>query len=794
MVKEFIKFDRIFRIYIAIAIILSLFLPCTTGGVTDNNPPNQPSDPFPADYSTQVSVDSLVLSWTCSDPNGDDLTFDIYFGTTSPPSLVWGNYSTMSYTSKVDPLDYSTPYFWKIIAKDGKATTESDLWKFTTEGNSRPYTPSNPYPSDSATDVPIDVQLSWSGGDPNPSDMVTYGMFLVDEPHTGFTIYDQNIGPYPATQTTITYDLGTTLDYDTTYKWSVSGRDGLINSGYSTWYFTTLSNQNNPPNQPSNPSPSDNAVNVDIDADLSWFGGDPDIGDTVTYDVYFGTGNPPPKIVSNQSETSYNPGTLNYVTMYYWKIVAWDDNDISNEGPVWDFITEADIEEPEDQLIISTSSSVSEGQSFQVIVTAGGIAVEDAMITFTDNTYYTDVDGQVLITAPLVEEDTSFDILVSKTGYVEMTTTINVVDVPDIEDQKQLVIISPSSVNEGDSFEITITANDNPIDDVKVTFDNAIYFTDLNGKAILNAPNVDYNTFYTLTAEKTDYLQTSVTVTIVNNEGIIYGNVTNTTGALLQDAKVCVSLSDVDNVETKSCVLTDTNGYYMFTLPAGAYTIQASKNGYEPVTKHDIVVIENQYTLVDFELQKKEDEEPETHAEYTIDDKIKKGTISVEVDAREETDIGVSLFTEDIEVVIENAELQSEEGLSLLVSADEDTPGAIFSVYIGQIENLEDIVVKLDGNPIQKSDNIRSFFNLVEEGKPSSDEAQWILLYSENDGKKEAIVLAYIPHFSEHQLTITAIGEIIEFISKTTTALFYIAIISITILVLIFHEKFIWKT
>ena len=50
------------------------------------------------------------------------------------------------------------------------------------------------------------------------------------------------------------------------------------------------------------------ATNVDVTMDLSWNGGDPDPGDTVTYDVCFGTTNPPPKVVSNQSATTYNPG------------------------------------------------------------------------------------------------------------------------------------------------------------------------------------------------------------------------------------------------------------------------------------------------------------------------------------------------------------------------------------------------------------------------------------------------------------------------------------------------------
>lgn len=97
--------------------------------------------------------------------------------------------------------------------------------------------------------------------------------------------------------------------------------------------------ENNPPYEPSNPDPEDGATDVPIDSDLSWIGGDPDPGDTVTYDVYFGTVSPPPKVEDNQSETVYDPGTMDYDTTYYWQIIAWDNHNASTTGPVWEFAT-----------------------------------------------------------------------------------------------------------------------------------------------------------------------------------------------------------------------------------------------------------------------------------------------------------------------------------------------------------------------------------------------------------------------------------------------------------------------
>ena len=95
---------------------------------------------------------------------------------------------------------------------------------------------------------------------------------------------------------------------------------------------------NSPPNTSSSPWPANRARGVSINADLNWSGGDPDAGDTVTYDVYFGTSETPPLVSNDQSGTTYDPGTLAY-TKYYWKVIATDNHGASTAGPLWDFST-----------------------------------------------------------------------------------------------------------------------------------------------------------------------------------------------------------------------------------------------------------------------------------------------------------------------------------------------------------------------------------------------------------------------------------------------------------------------
>ena len=95
---------------------------------------------------------------------------------------------------------------------------------------------------------------------------------------------------------------------------------------------------NNPPNQASNPTPVNGAINQPASLTLTWSCSDPN-GDPLTYSVYFGTTNNPPLVASNQSNASYNPGQLNNSTIYYWKIVAKDNLGATTSGPVWNFST-----------------------------------------------------------------------------------------------------------------------------------------------------------------------------------------------------------------------------------------------------------------------------------------------------------------------------------------------------------------------------------------------------------------------------------------------------------------------
>lgn len=197
-----------------------------------NRAPDIPTVYSPANNSTGQSPDSALI-WWCSDPDGDALTYDVYFGTNPTPAAtvfkgLKANYLFQYY------LSYNTTYYWKIVAKDSKgASTEGPVWKFRTgsQPNNAPSAPSNPSPADNLTSLqPTTVSLSWSCIDPD-LDGLTYDVYFgTGSNPTSIVSPNQTAKNFTP--------LGLTTS--TTYFWKIVAKDskGATSEG-PVWKFKT---------------------------------------------------------------------------------------------------------------------------------------------------------------------------------------------------------------------------------------------------------------------------------------------------------------------------------------------------------------------------------------------------------------------------------------------------------------------------------------------------------------------------------------------------------------------------
>ncbi|MFH1101550.1 MAG: PGF-pre-PGF domain-containing protein [Methanobacteriota archaeon] len=268
--------------------------------------------------------------------------------------------------------------------------------------------------------IMVNVTDNQSIGIPNtPNDGMYWGRFQINSTH-------------PTQNASMPMDLAylqsNHMDIINISEIPESPLDGDSEIAYTIIVANFTGPMNNPPNMPSNPNPAPSVMDVPIHTNLSWDCTDPDPGDTLTFDVYFGTSPFPPKNVSNQSAFTFNPIFLDYNTKYYWKIVAWDNHSASTISPIWNFTTEQEEIPPsgngtvcgfvkdqnqtgiEGALVILVGS-----QNFSVSTSSNGYYFFNHNVSVGHYTPMANVDGH----PPIVEPD--FDLANNQTRWVNFT-------------------------------------------------------------------------------------------------------------------------------------------------------------------------------------------------------------------------------------------------------------------------------------------------------------------------------------------------------------------------------------
>jgi hypothetical protein len=178
--------------------------------------------------------------------------------------------------------------------------------------------PSSPNPADGASGVSTTATLSWVAA--------------------GATSYDIRFGaanpPPPIVAGTTSATYAPSMTFSTTYYWQIVAHNSEDSATGPIWSFGTAGAPQ-PPAAPSSPVPAHTATGVSTTPTLTWAA-----PGATSYDVRFGTVNPPPTVSTGQAGASHTPPALANGVTYFWQVVARNDAG-QTAGAIWSFTTAA---------------------------------------------------------------------------------------------------------------------------------------------------------------------------------------------------------------------------------------------------------------------------------------------------------------------------------------------------------------------------------------------------------------------------------------------------------------------
>jgi hypothetical protein len=226
-------------------------------------------------------------------------------------------------------------YFWTVSTNDGyEESAVSDAGSFLLNiANDAPAAFALTYPTDTSEVTTTLPTLLWqTSTDPDPIDTVRYMVQF------GSTIPDLETF---YTDTMTSYQFIIELEDNTDYFWRVIAEDvnGASTENTGGYHSFRVNTANDLPGDFALISPEDESIVTDLTPSLYWeVPVDPDdrSRSIVSYHVYLDTsltGTIPDTVSTN----SYTASNLLEDVMYYWKIVAVDDDGGTNESAIWSF-------------------------------------------------------------------------------------------------------------------------------------------------------------------------------------------------------------------------------------------------------------------------------------------------------------------------------------------------------------------------------------------------------------------------------------------------------------------------
>jgi hypothetical protein len=177
-----------------------------------------PDSPSPATRATGVRL-IANLTWAADAAT----SYDVAFGTITPPPVMLIGQATASYTPT---LAAGTRYYWQIVAHNGGGSTSGPIWTFSTAGSTPrpPFTPNSPQPANGTINVGSASTLSWRSGKA-----------------ASYDVYFGPSTPPPLVstgQSTATY-TPPDLVSRTMYYWQIVAHNGVGSTTGPVWTFTT---------------------------------------------------------------------------------------------------------------------------------------------------------------------------------------------------------------------------------------------------------------------------------------------------------------------------------------------------------------------------------------------------------------------------------------------------------------------------------------------------------------------------------------------------------------------------
>ena len=202
--------------------------------------------------------------------------------------------------------------------------------------NNAPATPTLVYPTDNLLCIDNVLDFDWNASTDPDGDAVTYQVQVATD-----ALFTQLIHSVTTSTTLRTLSL----EKGIAYYWRTKATDskGASSSYSATNQFYTEGEgvSNYLPFTPVLVAPALNVVvsGAPTTTNLQWTANDVD-NDALTYDVYFGTDNPPTVIESADQNSDFVSVTLAASTSYYWKVVVKDGQGGQTIGQVWNFKTD----------------------------------------------------------------------------------------------------------------------------------------------------------------------------------------------------------------------------------------------------------------------------------------------------------------------------------------------------------------------------------------------------------------------------------------------------------------------